>query len=436
MPGKKLSLAQIWFLAIFTATVCLTGTRAAAQQEKVLHSFGNGKDGQAPYAGLTRDAAGNLYGVTYFGGLGKCASEAGAGCGTAFELSPNVDGGWTEKLLHNFDNNGKDGYYPAASLILDSSGNLYGTTAYGGTGVCSNAAPLTGCGTVFELSPKTGGGWGEKVLYSFVGGASDGETPSSSLIFDAVGNLYGTTGGCTGDAFSDCGTVFELSPHKSGSWSEKVLHEFSSTGSDGYEPYGKLLFDAAGNLYGGTNWGGAYTGGVAFELSPDKSGSWTENILYNFYWGKGTNGGGPAGLIFDAAGNLYGASTKWGQVFELTRASVGSWTSTTLATFDVFLRGYNPNPGLLFDDSGNLYGTAQAGGDGTEKVCEISGCGTVFELTPGSSGWTLSTLHSFGDGSDGQAPYAGLIRDAAGNFYGTTVAGGTHGAGTVFGFRP
>jgi uncharacterized repeat protein (TIGR03803 family) len=447
MSRRKFSLGFTLALVIVAAHLA-TSTRVVAQQEKVLHNFGSGKDGEVPYAGLTRDSAGNLYGTTYYGGTGGCASSLANGCGTVFELSPNAGGGWTEKILHDFNNNGKDGYYPDAGLVLDHAGNLYGTTSYGGTGTCNSTAP-TGCGTVFELIPREDGDWAEYVLHSFAGGA-DGEIPEGGVILDAAGNLYGTTAGivgnCTHPAYVDCGTVFELTSHAGGGWTEKVLHSFSSTGSDGYGPYGNLVRDSAGKLYGGAYWGGAWGDGAAFELTPAKEGTWTEQIIYSFFY-KGNSGGGPGGLVFDTAGNLYasipiGGSSYSGAVIELTPAT-GSWTETTLYNFDVYSSGSYTNYGLILDSAGNLYGTNQYGGSG-ENVCLVFGdgneeasCGTAFELTPNGDGsWNQTTLHSFGTGPDGEVPYAGMIRDGEGNFYGTTASGGAHGGGTVFEIKP
>ncbi len=446
MQSPKLSLGSTVVLAMFT--VLMTATYAAAQREAVLHSFGNGNDGRVPYAGLIRDASGNLYGTTYYGGTGSCTSELANGCGTVFELSPKAGGGWTEKILHNFSDNGRDGYYPDAGLVLGTAGDLYGTTSYGGAGVCSSTEP-TGCGTVFELRPKAGGGWTEKVLHSFAGG-SDGELPEDGVILDAAGNLYGTTAGDTGscaDSFVDCGTVFELTPHAEGGWTEKVLHTFSNNGTDGYGPYGDLVKDVAGNLYGGTYWGGASGDGAAFELTPGKAGIWTEQVLYSFFY-KGNFGGGPGGLTLDGAGSIYGSAPTGGTsysgaVFELTPVTGAGWTETTLYNFDIYTTGATTNSSLIIDAAGNLYGTNQFGGYGT-TVClrfgdgnEEASCGTVFELTPAGDGsWTETTLHSFGTGTDGQVPYAGLIRDAAGNLYGTTSSGGAHDGGTVFEIIP
>jgi uncharacterized repeat protein (TIGR03803 family) len=240
MRGNRLPIGLRAALAIFAAAVLMTSTWAAAQ-EKVLYNFGNGTDGVAPQAGLVMDAAGNLYGTTYNGGTYNY--------GTVFELTPAAGGGWTEMVLHNFNNDGVDGAYPHAGLIFDAAGNLYGTTHSGGT---HNASCSNDCGTVFELTPSAGGTWTEKVLYDFYSIRTDGAFPASSLIFDGAGNLYGTTifGGASG---AGNGTVFELTPAAGGGWTERVLYSF---GADGIWPYAGLIFDAAGNLYGTTSFGG------------------------------------------------------------------------------------------------------------------------------------------------------------------------------------
>ncbi len=447
MPCKKFSTVSTFVLAIFTLAMFATSASVFAQEERVLHSFNpSGKGGYAPNAGLIIDAAGNLYGVTNYGGAGDCTSAAGAGCGTVFELSPGAHGAWIEKVLHSFSNNGTDGYYPAAGLILDSAGNLYGTTAYGGSGVCSNAAPLSGCGTVFELSPLAGGGWAERVLHSFGGGA-DGELPLGGLILDGAGHLYGTTAGITAPP-ADYGTVFELTPHAGKPWTEKVLHNFSDNGTDGYAPHGSLVLDPAANLYGVTYSGGANGDGTVFELTSPQGGSRTEKVLYSFENVRGSGAAGPEGLVRDVAGNLYGTTslggeTNWGTVFELTPEQGGSWTATILYMFNAGpAYGGAPTPGLTIDAGGNLYGTNQLGGAGQAVCLTFAGgssvsCGTVFQLTrTAGGGWTQTTLHSFGNGTDGQAPYAGLIRDAGGNFYGTTYGGGAGNGGTVFELKP
>jgi uncharacterized repeat protein (TIGR03803 family) len=238
----------------------------AASHESVLHAFKpRGTDGANPSAGLIFDAAGNLYSTTGLGGTYNV--------GTVFELTPNGSGGWTEKVLHNFNNNGTDGASPNA-VIFDAAGNLYGTTNQGGD---------YGAGTVFELTPNGSGGWTEKKLHNF-GNGTDGASPNA-VIFDAAGNLYGTTE--QGGVYN-AGTVFEMTPNGSGGWTEKKLYSFGINGTDGTYPYVGLIFDTAGNLYGTTNQGGDYGAGTAFEMTPNGSGGWTEKKLHNF--GNGTMG--------------------------------------------------------------------------------------------------------------------------------------------------
>jgi uncharacterized repeat protein (TIGR03803 family) len=239
----------------------LTPTGGGNWSETVLHSFGNGTDGYGPWAGLIFDAAGNLYGTTTGGGANYE--------GTVFELTPTAGGGWTEQVLYNF-NNGNDGWQPYASLIFDAAGNLYGTTTGGGNGNgnCGNS----GCGTAFELTPTAGGGWTQQVLHNFNNNGPDGWLPYAGVIFDDSGNLYGTTfyGGtydsCPGGILY-CGMVFELTPTAGGTWTERVLYNFGS-GTDGANPAGTLIFDAAGNLYGPTYGGGTLADGTVFELTP------------------------------------------------------------------------------------------------------------------------------------------------------------------------
>ena len=406
MRGKRFSMGLRAVLAIFTVTVSVTSAWAATNwNEKVLHDFSNnGTDGFYPYGGLIFDAAGNLYGTTQVGGTYNN--------GTAFELTPTAGGGWTEQVLYSFGGGLYDG------LIFDAAGNLYGTMGGGGVG---------GYGTVFELTPTAGGGWSEEVLYSF-GEGTDGGGPYAGVIFDKNGNLYGTTtkGGTYG-----WGTVFELTPAAGGGWTETVLHSFNNNGTDGYTPLAGLIFDAVGNLYGTTWHGGAYgyPGGTVFELTPTAGGGWTETVLHSF---NGTDGSNPyAGLIFDVAGNLYGTTSNGGDyglgtVFELTPAAGGGWTEQVLHSFNG-TDGNGPIAGLIFDKNGDLYGTTAGGGN--------YGHGTVFELTPtAGGGWAEQVLLSF-EGSGGGDPQSGLIFDAAGNLYGTTQNGGA-GVGTVFELSP
>jgi uncharacterized repeat protein (TIGR03803 family) len=349
--------------------------------ESVLYSFRDGSDGAYPWAGLIFDQAGNLYGTTSWGGDSSCTYGYGYGCGVVFKLAPNSDGSWTESVLYTFTG-GADGAVPAAGLIFDQSGNLYGTASAGGA---------QGDGVVFELTPNADGTWTENVLHAFAGG-KDGVGPVAGLILDQAGNLYGTTSGggiikCGGSG-SGCGTVFKLAPNADGSWTETVLHAFAG-GKDGVGPLAGLIFDQAGNLYSTASSGGAYGDGIAFQLKPTSGGKrWKETVMHTFAGGK--DGAGPlAALVFDASGNLYGTTEygghAWcpggsknigcGVAFELKPTSGGKrWKEHVVHAF-LKHEGW-PVDSLVLDSSGNLYGTTQ----GTGR--SILDGGTVFEITP------------------------------------------------------
>ncbi len=439
------------FAAVF-ACLFITIPLFAASKENVLYSFkDDGADGAEPYASLIPDHAGNLYGTTDAGGT--------YGYGTVFELTPGANGTWTEAVLYSFCAVGgcADGASPLASLILDGAGNLYGTTYSGGA---------NGGGGVFQLAPEAGGTWMETTLYSFcaASGCTDGTNPQANLIFDAVGNLYSTTSaGGTGPCKNQngkiigCGTVFELIPSGNGIWAETVLYSFTGHSNDGAEPLAGVIFDPAGNLYGTTSSGGAshraacvrgYACGTVFQLEPGENGKWTEKVLYSFCSATGcADGRDPvAGLTFDAAGNLYGTTNAGGgyeyepclsrvgcgAAFELTPGANGKWKEKTLHAFNGGHRGSDggdPYAGLVFGAAGELYGTTALGGEWQQ--------GTVFQLKPGSNGkWSEAVRHSFGQAKDGAGPNGGLIVDATGNLYGTTVGGGAYGHGTVFEIIP
>jgi uncharacterized repeat protein (TIGR03803 family) len=399
-------------LSLIAITTLLTSTQAFGQPEKFLHSFGvTSTDGVQPRAGLAMDASGNLYGTTSQGGTG--------GIGTVFELSPKTGGGWSYKVIHNFANNGVDGNYPNGSLIIDASGNLYGTTRQGG---------FQGLGMVFEMVKSSTGGWTEKVLHAFRD-SNDGIAPFAGLVFDSAGNLYGTTQG--GGVGNSDGTVFELSPTSSGPWTENIL--FSFGGTNDANPECALVLDSAGNLYGTTIFGGANGLGSVFELSYS-AGVWSEAVLHSF----SNNGTDPVypftGLAIDPAGNLYGSGVEGaafggGAIFELTPSS-GSWTYTIIYSFNFNNShdGINPEDNLILDSAGNLYGTTNQGGTGT---CTAFGCGTAFKLSPSGGSWTETVLHNF-MGADGENPVAGLSLDASGNLYGTTLVGGSFSQGIAF----
>jgi len=282
-----------------------------------------------------------------------------------------------------------------------------------------------GAGTVFKMMPNQSGAWTEKVLHNF-GDGMDGQKPYGSLIWDADGNLYGTTE--AGGVYAK-GTVFELSPNGSGGWTEKVLHNFGLYTGDGASPNGGLVRDASGRLYGTTVAGGHYDTGTVFRLTPDGSGGWAEHILHNF--GSGMDGQSPkAGLVWQTGNKFYGTTSAGGAygkgtVFEISNTN-GPWRETILHNFGLYpTDGVEPAAGLILDSSGNLYGTTNGGGG--------QNFGTVFELKPSQSGaWTEQVLHNFGVAMDGRNPRGSLVMDAGGSLYGTTYAGGVYGKGTVF----
>jgi hypothetical protein len=425
LKNKTLAIAAL----MLTLAIAVWG----GDKAKVLHRFTGGNDGGTPIGGLIFDSAGNLYGTTGNSGLpgGSCPGS----CGTAFELSRASNGKWTETVLYTFKG-GVDGGIPYGSLVFDSSGNLYGTTIEGGDPRYCSDYQVPGCGVAFELKRTRKGKWKEQILHSFTG--SDGALPHSGLVFDASGNLYGTTfeGGNTGCVFGSCGVVYELSPTSGGKWSETVLHRFKG-GSDGEASYATLILDAGGNLYGTTNLGGDSRYclgdgcGVVFELTPTSSGRWKETVLHRFTGGK--DGAGPdAGVISDAQGNLYGTAGGGalrncqgygcGVVFELSPLGNDKWEEKVLHTFTGGKDGAAPVASLIFDSVGNLNGTTSSGGS---QIC-YGGCGVVFRLMRSSSGtWKETVLYTF-SGKDGAYPESSpsLTFDPAGNLYGTTLWGG------------
>jgi len=411
--GKKAFIGRKVGLAFLTVTLMVTGSLAFAQEESVLHSFADGSDGVSPYCNLIFDTAGNLYGTTFAGGT--------YGGGTVFELSPIPGGGWSEEILHSFGS-GSDAQNPYAGVAFNAAGDIFGMTFNGGA---------FGYGAVFALSPKPGGGWREKVLHSFNNNGQDGFNPEAGVILDSSGNLYGTTqfGGAYGG-----GIVFEL-VNAGGSWFENILHSFDGNGKDGTDPQAGLIFDSSGNLYSTTSQGGIHGDGTVFELGRKRAGGWGEKILYSFN-SKGGKGFYPtAGLTFDTAGNLYGVTGVGGAygegvAFELRPTVGGNWTESTLYSFGAnSLNGYYPSGGLVFDSSGNLYGLANNGG--------AYDAGVVFELSPPMGGsWSYNVLYNFGATAEGRYPSGTLIFDAHGNLYGVTGGGGTDNFGTVFEVTP
>jgi uncharacterized repeat protein (TIGR03803 family) len=397
--------------AAFALAVILANVSWAATYKK-LYNFTGGTDGGDPATSLTFDASGDAYGTTASGGEYDL--------GTVFMLTPSG----LETVLYSFTGAG-DGEDPHGGVILDSAGNLYGTTVAGGFGgFCGGE----GCGVIFELS-RVGGGWVETTPNSFKC-LNDGFGPGSGLAFDSAGNLYGTTP--DGGAHSN-GVVFELSPTAHG-WRYKVLHAFTGDKDGAVGSLGPLLFDGAGDLYGVTEIGGTYGAGAVYKLSPTPGGGWKTTALYDF---KGTpDAANPyGGLIFDKAGNLYGTTyfggaNGMGAVFQMIPGPSDTWQENVLYSFQGGTDGSLPTSTLAFNAAGNLYGTTSTGG---RPSCD---CGTVFKLTLARGSWNEKIVHLFGVGRDGSSPTYGLTLDQAGNLYGTTPVGGTGGQGIVFRIAP
>ena len=403
------------FGALLLVLTYVAAPAAQAQTYTVLHNFTGHGDGATPYAALTMDGGGNLYGTAPYGGdLTNCEG----GCGVVFKLA-REGSGWVLSTLYTFQG-GSDGEIPYSGITIGSDGSLYGTTELGGAG-CNGV----GCGTVYNLRPPATAcksvscPWTKTVLHEFTG--ADGNEPLyGNLIFDQAGNLYGTTeaGGA-----HDLGTVYELSP-SNGGWTESVLWSFTG-GDDGNQPTSGVIFDSAGNLYGTTVFGGTYQAGNVYELSPSGSG-WTEKTLYNL---EGASDGYemPGGVAMDQQGNLYGTARfggtgGGGTAFQLA-PSDGGWTFTLMQAFSG-IAGPVDTPTL--DAAGNVYVTSTFTG----------GNGGVFKLTPSSGGWNSVTLHSF-NGQDGSAPVGSVILDGKGNVYGTTANGGSDGNhGVAFQIKP
>jgi uncharacterized repeat protein (TIGR03803 family) len=406
-------MRRLYAWRIVCALILLPAAPASAQLlDNVLYSFQGGTDGQWPLGKMVFDTAGNLYGVTQAGGSNSCTSYGN--CGVVYQLAHPAKFGdpWTETILHVFQGHttgdasdplGRCSSEIRAGLVIDASGNLYGATGGGGTGNCEILGTFPGCGTVYEVSPPTekGEAWTETVLYNFQGG------------------------------------------------------------TDGAFPFGDIVFDNAGNLYGATQFGGGYGTlcgntfyqycGTVFELSPPKvkGGVWTERILHRFrglmsgqHYGDGANPNG--GLLIDKTGALYGTTQIGGTFCDAGKYGCGTvyrlnppakkgqpWTLTFLYIFVGEMDGIQPNGGLIFDAEGNLDGTTLAGGNNEIKV------GTVFQLSMQRNGsWTHRLLYSFLNRNDGGEPNSGVALDSTGSLYGTTPLSGSNGGGTFYDLRP
>ena len=413
-PGLSVgaTTAALALAIVFVLTV-VTADAAYAQSYQVLYTFTGGNDGAGPYAGLTWDKGGKLYGTTHSG-------NSGSNWGNVFQLR-HTGSGWTFNPLGLFDGT------LSARVTFGPDGLLYSTSP-------NNIAGYI-YGYVFSMRPKVNAcvtvlcPWDTTVIYGFSGG-DDGANPRfGDLIFDPAGNLYGTTpAGGNGNN----GVVYAMM-HSGSAWTQEPIYTFA--GPDGSQPFAGVILDSKGNMYGTTAQGGQYGFGTVYELSPS-GGGWTEKVLYSFQ--NGSDGSTPiGGLIFDQSGNLYGAADNGGSggggtVFELT-PSGGSWTYSPLYSFTGGAQ-CGPRASLVMDGSGNLYGTTYCDGANNK--------GSIFKLTPSASGWTQISLYDFTGGTDGSAPISNVIFDSAGNLYGTASRGGNQsncglaGCGVVWAITP
>ena len=413
----------ILFLALACVRLASPPNAAAASSSKIIYSFAGGADGANPESDLIMDAAGNLYGTTYEGGMG---------CGTVFELS-RVKDGWKQRVLYSFGNVSNDGCGPTAGLVFDSTGNLYGTTGGGGIPNCNE----NGCGTAFKLAPNSRGGWTESILYSFTDSNGDGRNPNTDLVFDSKGSLYGTTqaGGVNA---AGCGTVFKLTPNQDGTWTESTIHAFACA-PDGASPASAVVLNPNGDIYGTTAHGGTeecgdslFGGcGAVYKLTPNPGGDLTETVIYSFHRFQGTARTPSGGLLFTADGQLLGSGSiggdRFGALFQLQQTKKG-WEQTVLYRFYGSPDGAYPVGRLAMALSGNLYGVTMEGGANQS----IAG-GTVFELEHVGGRWKEHVL--FSANNTAYNPQAGPTVDSQGHVYGT-FAGGDNNFGAVYEIIP
>jgi uncharacterized repeat protein (TIGR03803 family) len=412
-PARVLRAALL--LTITAEFAALAAQPRRAQTLDVLYSFNGPPDGELPSAPPLRDRQGNLYIATGAGGVSDW--------GTVVKLDPAGN----ETVLHSFTG-GSDGVTPVSGLTMDAQGNLYGTTSTGGSTNCFDG---NGCGIVYELSPSNGG-WTETILYVFQGG-SDGAYPGNgTLATDGEGNLYGTALYAGSEPWPNGnGVVFKLT-HGATGWKQQVVYAFGPASPNSPTPYGGVILDAAGNIYGTTYYGGTYGSGTVYKIDPTGS----ETVLHNFAGGSKDGGGPMTAPVRDEAGNLYGTTSYGGEIkcaYAIGCGTVFKIAASGAESLLHIFTGYphdgdGPGP-IIRDEQGNLYGTAYDGGN--SAACQDNnkpiGCGVIFALD--TSGKEIM-LHNFVS-TDGIGPTG--VNLYGGSLYGTTATGGNSSfAGVVF----
>jgi uncharacterized repeat protein (TIGR03803 family) len=423
---KPAKLASIFALTV----LCVGSIHSAAQTERVIHSFNGSGDGAIPFQGVIVDSSGALYTVGQVGGP--------YGYGTVVQLVPPSGAGpWTENILYSFTN-GSDGGNPLTNLVMDSSGAIYGATEDGGA---------LGCGTFYQLVPPAGGSgeWTENTLQDLAcasNGYSAGplfvvRDPTTGVIYGSVQSA-GPFGG---------GWIYAMTPPSGGSgWTYTVIHDFNENPAASRYVYGCTPFEVivapAGRLYGVTDGCGA-GGGTVYRLAPSSSGEWEITLIYTFGPGySSSNGAYPLGLLLGSDGVLYGAAAGglYGQglIYSLTPPVGGGLsTETILHNFAATGDGNAPGP-VTPGPGGTLYGETAGGGVNDTSCSPYPGCGTVYQLTPGSGGvWTEDILYEFSPtGGDANNPNLGPLVEHGGNLFGVTYYGGATGNGAVYEVHP
>lgn len=423
--------AALGGFAVFAAVSAFAG-RAESRSLQVLHAFcastqDNCSDGAYP-SGLVRDKAGNLFGITELGGS--------SGQGTVFEMSRDpASGDWTYRVIYQFCAKGDCTESPVSSLIVDTAGNLYGTTY--------NTYYGAGYGGVYRLSPnRNGTKWRHTVLHQFDQNGYMSESAltyagaSSGLPYDGASPLYGASA-LGGD--KEAGNIYALTP-QSGGWQYAIIHSFcESDCSDGKAPFATPMMDAAGDLYGATSEGGHADQGVAYKLA---HGDWNETVLYNFCSAANcADGAVPSSLIMDATGNLFGTTGRGGACSEAIGCGVAfklTPDGQESVLYDFCGKrdcgdGSLPAGTLYLGRNGKLYGATQIGGGNDTDIAGLGG-GTVFEI--GKVHRVLYRFCAQASCADGAYPSSRLIADGQGGFFGLTMRGGANGYGTVFEITP